>query len=73
MAVAAALVSVWLMTNSLRTLALGPAYAVWAGSGTLGTAIAAIVMVAKPLTVPKVAFMLFVAVGIVGLQHQGVK
>ena len=36
-AVIAALLSIWLMTISLRTLALGPAYAVWAGIGTLGT------------------------------------
>jgi quaternary ammonium compound-resistance protein SugE len=70
-AVAAALVSIWLMTISLRTLALGPAYAVWAGIGTLGTAIAAIVMYSEPLTVPKAIFMLFVLVGIVGLQLQG--
>ena len=72
-AVAAALVSIWLMTISLRTLALGPAYAVWAGIGTLGTAIAAIVTYTEPLTVPKVTFMLFVVVGIVGLQLQGTK
>jgi quaternary ammonium compound-resistance protein SugE len=44
---------------------------VWAGIGTLGTAIAAIVMYSEPLTVPKAIFMLFVLVGIVGLQLQG--
>jgi quaternary ammonium compound-resistance protein SugE len=70
-AVVAALISIWLMTISLRTLALGPAYAVWAGIGTLGTAIAAIVMYSEPVTVPKAIFMLFVVVGIVGLQLQG--
>jgi quaternary ammonium compound-resistance protein SugE len=70
-AVAAALVSIWLMTLSLRTLALGPAYAVWAGIGTLGTAIAAIVFYSESLTALKAIFMLFVVVGIVGLQLQG--
>lgn len=70
-AVVAALLSIWLMTISLRTLPLGPAYAVWAGVGTLGTAIAAIIIYAEPLTVFKAMFMLFVIVGIVGLQLQG--
>jgi len=70
-AVAAAFVSIWLMTVSLRTLPLGPAYAMWAGVGTLGTAIAAIVIYSEPLTVLKAMFMLFVIVGIVGLQLQG--
>lgn len=70
-AVATALVSIWLMTISLRTLALGPAYAVWAGIGTLGTAIATIVVYSETLTVLKVTFMLLVVVGIVGLQLQG--
>lgn len=72
-AVTAALVSIWLMTVSLRTLPLGPAYAVWAGVGILGTAIAAIIIYSEPLTVFKAMFMLFVIVGIVGLQLQGTK
>lgn len=70
-AVAAALVSIWVMTVSLRTLPLGPAYAVWAGIGTLGTAIAGIVLYSEPLTGLKATFMLLIVVGIVGLQLQG--
>lgn len=70
-AVAAALLSIWVMTISLRTLPLGPTYAVWAGIGTLGTALAASVFYAEPLTAPRAVFMLFVVVGIVGLQLQG--
>ena len=70
-AVAAALLSIWVMTISLRTLPLGPTYAVWAGIGTLGTAVAATVLYDEPLTGAKALFMLFVVVGIVGLQLQG--
>ena len=70
-AVAAALVSIWVMTVSLRTLPLGPAYAVWAGIGTLGTAIAGVVIYSEPLTALKASFMLLVVVGIIGLQFQG--
>lgn len=72
-AVAAALVSIWVMTIGLRTLPLGPAYAVWAGIGTLGTAVAGVALYAEPMTVLKATFMLFVIVGIVGLQLQGVE
>lgn len=70
-AVAAALVSIWIMTIGLRTLPLGPAYAVWAGIGTLGTAIAGVVLYAEPVTPLKATFMLLVVVGIVGLQMVG--
>jgi quaternary ammonium compound-resistance protein SugE len=70
-AVAAALVSIWVMTIGLRSLPLGPAYAVWAGIGTLGTAIAGIVVYSEPVTALKATFMLFVIVGIVGLQLHG--
>lgn len=70
-AVAAALVSIWVMTIGLRTLPLGPAYAVWAGIGTLGTAIAGVVLYAEPVTPLKATFMLLVVVGIVGLQMVG--
>ena len=70
-AVAAALVSIWRMTIGLRTLARGPGDAVWAGIGTLGTAIAGVVLYAEPVTPLKATFMLLVVVGIVGLQMVG--
>ena len=47
------------------------AYAVWAGIGTLGTAIAGVVLYAEPVTPLKATFMLLVIVGIVGLQMVG--
>lgn len=71
--ISAALLSIWLMTIALRTLPLGPSYAVWAGIGTLGTAIAATVIYSESLTVLKATFILFIIVGIVGLQLQGSK
>jgi quaternary ammonium compound-resistance protein SugE len=68
LAIVSGLLSIWLMTLSLRTLPLGAAYAVWAGLGTVGTAIAAVILYAEQFTVLKVAFMACVVVGIVGLQ-----
>ncbi len=65
-----ALASIWLMTISLRTLPLAIAYAVWAGIGTLGTALTAMVFFDESFTAPKAAFMAIIVVGIVGLQMQ---
>jgi quaternary ammonium compound-resistance protein SugE len=69
--IAAALLSIWVMTIALRTLPLGPSYAVWAGIGTLGTAIAAMILYSESMTLLKGTFMLLIVVGIVGLQLQG--
>jgi|SRR6187431_3090732 len=68
--ITAALLSIWLMTIALRTLPLGPSYAVWAGIGTLGTAIAAVIIYSESVTAAKTVFMLLIIVGIVGLQLQ---
>lgn len=38
------LVSIWLLSISLKTLPLGTAYAVWVGIGTVGTVIAGIIL-----------------------------
>ncbi|MBI4694299.1 MAG: multidrug efflux SMR transporter [Gammaproteobacteria bacterium] len=69
-AAVSALLSIWLMTISLRTLPLAIAYAVWAGIGTLGTALAAVLLFGEEFTLPKAAFMGVIVVGIVGLQLQ---
>lgn len=69
-AVGAGLISIWLMTLSLRTLPLGAAYAVWAGIGTVGTALAAGIIYAETFTPSKIFFIALVVVGIVGLQWQ---
>jgi quaternary ammonium compound-resistance protein SugE len=70
-AVAAGLVSIWVMTISLRTIPLGASYAVWAGIGALGTALASMVLYSEPFTFAKSAFLLLIVLGIVGLQLQG--
>jgi quaternary ammonium compound-resistance protein SugE len=72
-AVLAVLISVWVMTIGLRTLQLGPAYAVWAGIGTVGTVIAGIVLYGEPLSAMRALFIALIVVGIVGLQLQGAR
>ena len=69
-AITAAAISVWLISLSLRALPLGTAYAVWAGIGTLGTAVMGVWLWGETVTLPKAGFMLLIVVGIVGLQLQ---
>lgn len=67
-AVGFGLVSIWLMSVALRGVPLGPAYAVWAGIGTLGTALLATLLYHEPMTPMKALFFALVVVGIIGLQ-----
>lgn len=57
-----------LLTLSLRTLPLGTAYAVWTGIGTVGTAIAGILLFNEPATLARVLCIGLIIAGIVGLK-----
>ena len=60
--------SVGLLGLALRTLPLGTAYAVWTGIGTVGTAIAGIVMLGEPAGVLRMVSIGLIVAGIVGLK-----
>lgn len=72
LSMAAAVLSVWLMSLTLKVLPLGTAYAVWAGIGAAGTALVGIVWLGEPATAGRLACMGAVIAGIVGLQLQGI-
>jgi quaternary ammonium compound-resistance protein SugE len=57
-----------LLTWSLKTLPLGTAYAVWTGIGTVGTAIAGVVLFDEPATLARVLCIGLIVAGIVGLK-----
>lgn len=67
----AAVLSVWLMSLTLKTLPLGTAYAVWAGIGAAGTAAVGIIWFDEPANFGRLACVGAVMAGIVGLQLQG--
>jgi len=60
--------SMGLLGIALRDLPLGTAYAVWTGIGTVGTAIAGIVMFGEPATVARLVCIALIVVGILGLK-----
>jgi quaternary ammonium compound-resistance protein SugE len=66
--VGAMIVSLTLLGLALKTLPVGTAYAVWTGVGAVGTAILGIVLFADPATLPRLACIGLIVVGIVGLK-----
>lgn len=66
--IAAIIASMVLLARATRTLPLGTAYAVWVGIGTVGTAIAGMVLLKEPVTLPRLLCLAMVVGGILGLK-----
>lgn len=66
--VACMAISLGLLGLALRSLPLGTAYAVWTGVGTVGTAIAGIILFAEPAEAMRLVCIALIVAGIVGLK-----
>lgn len=66
--IAGALASFWLLSLAMRDLPVGTAYAVWVGIGTVGTAIAAVILLNEPVSPLRVAGIGLIVAGIVALK-----
>lgn len=62
------LASVGLLGMALRGLPLGTAYAVWTGIGAVGTVIFGIVVLGEPTHALRLASVLLILAGVVGLK-----
>jgi quaternary ammonium compound-resistance protein SugE len=62
------LASITLLGMALKTLPVGTAYAVWTGIGAVGTAALGIVLFGDPATLPRLACIGLILVGIAGLK-----
>lgn len=60
-----------LLSLGLKSLDIGPAYAVWTGIGAAGTAIYGMVWLGDLVSVMKIVSIVFVLIGVVGLQLSG--
>lgn len=60
--------SVFLLALAMRTLPLGTAYAVWTGIGTVGTAIAGMLMLGEPAGALRIGSIGLIVAGIIGLK-----
>jgi quaternary ammonium compound-resistance protein SugE len=66
-----ALGSFGLLTIALKSLEVGPAYAVWTGIGAGGTVIVGMVWLNESVTALKLISVALVLIGVVGLQLSG--
>lgn len=60
--------SAWFLSQAVKTLPLGTAYAVWTGIGAVGTAMIGVIMFGDPATLARIFFLGLIVIGIVGLK-----
>lgn len=70
LSVGSGILSVWLMSTTLKVLPVGTAYAVWAGIGAVGTVLVGVLWLEEPATLFRFVCIGAVVLGIVGLQLQ---
>jgi len=63
--------SFWLLGLAMRVLPVGTAYAVWTGIGAVGATILGIALFNEALTLPRVACISLIVIGILGLKFLG--
>jgi quaternary ammonium compound-resistance protein SugE len=66
--VVAMLASMWLLAQAIRVLPAGTGYAVWVGIGAVGTAMLGIILLGESRNPLRLASILLVVAGIVGLK-----
>lgn len=64
-------VSFFLLARTLRTVGIGTAYAIWAGTGTAAIALLGLALFGESLTPAKVAGILLIVAGVVVLNLGG--
>lgn len=60
--------SIWLLALAMRALPLGTAYAIWTGIGAVGAFIVGIVVLGETASVARIASVLLIVGGMVGLK-----
>ena len=61
-------VSLGLLSQAVKALPVGTAYAVWTGIGTAGTALFGVFVLREPITALRIASLLFIMLGVIGLR-----
>ena len=66
--VVAMVVGFYLLSLSMREIPLGTAYGIWVGIGAVGAAITGMVLFKEPVSTLRIASIVLVVAGIVGLK-----
>lgn len=69
--IAAMVGSVVLLSQAVRTIPLGTAYAIWTGIGAVGVAVFGMFALEEPRTALRISCIFLIVVGIVGLKLFG--
>ena len=66
--VGAALVSLYLMSQAMKSIPVGTAYAIWTGIGTIGTVILGIALFGESASALRLGCIALIIAGIIGLK-----
>ncbi|WP_408009706.1 quaternary ammonium compound efflux SMR transporter SugE [Pseudalkalibacillus sp. A8] len=62
------IISFYFLSNAIKALPIGTAYAVWTGIGALGTALLGILLFNEPKDFTRILFLGMILIGIIGLK-----
>ena len=66
--VVSAAISLWLLTQALRTIPLGTAYAIWTGIGAVGVATLGVILFSESASPARLGCIALIIAGVVGLK-----
>mgnify|MGYP005766343045 FL=1 len=66
--IAGMLASFYLLSQAMKTLPLGTAYAVWTGIGAVGSVLVGILVFKEPVTAARMFFTVLLLTGIIGIK-----
>ena len=66
--IVAAGISLWLLTQALRTIPVGTAYAIWTGIGAVGVATLGVVLFSGSASPARLGCIALIVAGVVGLK-----
>lgn len=66
--IAGMLASFYLLSQAMKTLPLGTAYAVWTGIGAVGSVVVGILVFKEPVTAARMFFTVLLLTGIIGIK-----
>lgn len=69
--IAAMVISLWLLGIAMKWFSLGAAYAIWVGVGVVGTTLLGILLLGESASAAKVASVVLIVAGVVGLKLAG--
>ena len=64
----AAGISLWLLTQAMRTIPVGTAYAIWTGIGVVGVATLGVVLFSESASPARLGCIALIVAGVVGLK-----